>query len=454
MRKFTKLLFALALTIVGVQGVKAQEEVDIPLVAENWTWGWGSNVSVTDGVMSIELTGDYGAGGTGWDPAADWSAYAKLCVVVDSYPGGWGQVIVTFSDNSEASQTMGNISSPTTITVDIENNPKSSGVKKIAIQGGTNNPTIKVSRVYLVKKLEYEDPKDVAFDEKGYILAENIAQYSNSAKVEFTLTFTKVAEKNYIGWGIGKVQSADGSINCFEFALKNEGDNIYTCTMKDLRAAIEAPANGEGIQGLQWMIWGQGTSDGNVFTRKSVKVYEVKNLASVVVGEAGWTTFSYNKAIGLGGVTAYSAKNMGSYVKLTPVTAAPAGAGVIIEASQGTYKIPTLDDADDLENNDLQVSDGNVEGDGTIYVLAKKNDKVGFYKLADGDKVPVGKAYLKITGSSAPEFLGFGGGDTTSISELNVKGQADGTYFNLAGQRVAQPTKGLYIMNGKKYIVK
>ena len=27
-------------------------------------------------------------------------------------------------------------------------------------------------------------------------------------------------------------------------------------------------------------------------------------------------------------------------------------------------------------------------------------------------------------------------------------------FYNLAGQRIAQPTKGLYIVNGKKYIVK
>ena len=64
-------------------------------------------------------------------------------------------------------------------------------------------------------------------------------------------------------------------------------------------------------------------------------------------------------------------------------------------------------------------------------------------------------SYIELTptigGTPAPDFLGFDGG-TTSISELNVKGQADGTYFNLAGQRVAQPTKGLYIVNGKKVI--
>ena len=104
-----------------------------------------------------------------------------------------------------------------------------------------------------------------------------------------------------------------------------------------------------------------------------------------------------------------------------------------------------------IANNDLQVSDDNVTGDGTIYVLADGKNGVGFYKLANGEKVPAGKGYLVID-SNAPEFLGFGG-DATGINELKAV-EAKGEFFNLAGQRVAQPAKGLYIANGKKVIIK
>ena len=137
---------------------------------------------------------------------------------------------------------------------------------------------------------------------------------------------------------------------------------------------------------------------------------------------------------------------------MTKLTAIAKNTAVILKAAAGDYigKLVPGDDVDAPASNDLQVSDGTVTGDGTIYVLANKAQGVGFYKLASGDKVPAGKAYLILV-PNAPDFLGFDGG-TTSISELNVKGQADGTYFNLAGQRVAQPTKGLYIVNGKKVI--
>jgi len=46
--------------------------------------------------------------------------------------------------------------------------------------------------------------------------------------------------------------------------------------------------------------------------------------------------------------------------------------------------------------------------------------------------------------------------DATGIANV-AKSQeqtANSQYFNLAGQRVAQPTQGLYIVNGKKYIVR
>ena len=43
--------------------------------------------------------------------------------------------------------------------------------------------------------------------------------------------------------------------------------------------------------------------------------------------------------------------------------------------------------------------------------------------------------------------------DGTAISAVKAqKSAAEGEYFNLAGQRIAQPTKGLYIVNGKKII--
>jgi hypothetical protein len=46
-------------------------------------------------------------------------------------------------------------------------------------------------------------------------------------------------------------------------------------------------------------------------------------------------------------------------------------------------------------------------------------------------------------------------GNTTGVADINRETIANnGAFFNLAGQRVAQPTKGLYIVNGKKVVIK
>ena len=45
--------------------------------------------------------------------------------------------------------------------------------------------------------------------------------------------------------------------------------------------------------------------------------------------------------------------------------------------------------------------------------------------------------------------------DATAIDNMQVVNEiANQAIYNLSGQRVAQPTKGLYIVNGKKVIIK
>lgn len=90
------------------------------------------------------------------------------------------------------------------------------------------------------------------------------------------------------------------------------------------------------------------------------------------------------------------------------------------------------------------------------YILTKKDGIVAFRK-ADGatNTVEANHAYLTATGAGAPMLSINFGGNTTGIA--NVKSQMEegrGEYYNLNGQRVAHSNKGLYIVNGKKMVVK
>ena len=136
------------------------------------------------------------------------------------------------------------------------------------------------------------------------------------------------------------------------------------------------------------------------------------------------------------------------------ITVIPANAPVVIKGDEGTYYFPkTTADPSDVAGNKLNT--GAVTADGTQYILANGTSGVGFYKATPETKIAAGVAYLVSSSGSAPYFIFGIEGGTTGIdavqgSELTVNGE----YYNLAGQRVAQPTKGLYIVNGKKVVIK
>ena len=77
-------------------------------------------------------------------------------------------------------------------------------------------------------------------------------------------------------------------------------------------------------------------------------------------------------------------------------------------------------------------------------------------KGVTGSTLPAFSAYFDGSFAEAREFSIFTDDETTGISSMQAEPAKmfDNQYYNLNGQRISQPTKGLYIRNGKKYIVK
>ena len=161
------------------------------------------------------------------------------------------------------------------------------------------------------------------------------------------------------------------------------------------------------------------------------------------------------------GLEAYVASAVtASDVTLTAKTEAPASTGVILKGTAGSkYTIPAKNGAASVGTNKLKTAvTATALADGSFYIL-----KGGKFCLVTGAAdeaartVPAGKAYLLASDvpNNAPELAFDFGGETTSISDVRNKiSDVKGDIFNLAGQRVAQPTKGLYIVNGKKVVIK
>ena len=189
------------------------------------------------------------------------------------------------------------------------------------------------------------------------------------------------------------------------------------------------------------------------------------NYTTATIGATGWATFSYAAPVDFtntAGVSAYIVTgNSGSAITTADVTTAAANTGLLLNAEAGTYAIPLAATGTDLSaTNLLKPGTGaavSAEGGKTKYVLAADGSTAVFQKIVGtAATVPVGKAYLEFTGDVPAPTLSFDFGttgietiDNVQSSKFNVQ-----SYYNLAGQRVANPTKGLYIVNGKKVILK
>jgi hypothetical protein len=79
------------------------------------------------------------------------------------------------------------------------------------------------------------------------------------------------------------------------------------------------------------------------------------------------------------------------------------------------------------------------------------------YKASDGtNTIKPYRAYF-VTSSQAPELRFVFDGQTTDVSEKvigNCEKTATAPAYNLQGQRISHATKGIYVVNGKKVIIK
>lgn len=86
--------------------------------------------------------------------------------------------------------------------------------------------------------------------------------------------------------------------------------------------------------------------------------------------------------------------------------------------------------------------------------MAQFDGKVGFNVVGDNVTVPAGKAYLDLGSTGVTGFLAFDlSGEETAIEDVKAT-SAGADIYNLAGQRVKKAQRGIYIVGGKKVVVK
>ena len=177
------------------------------------------------------------------------------------------------------------------------------------------------------------------------------------------------------------------------------------------------------------------------------------------VDGAYWTTF-YNENYGFtadGSTTIYKAavNSGGTAVVLTEVGDIPAGNAAVLKSSNATITMTLTTSASaDYTGNELLGANAAMDAPANAYCLTGYGGTLGFYTFTG--EIPANRAYLVVAASSRG-FLGFDEDDNTTGIGLPeaVVIEGDGPVFDLSGRQVmGQPQKGIYVKNGKKFVIK
>ena len=277
-----------------------------------------------------------------------------------------------------------------------------------------------------------------------------------------------------------------------------DGNYLYAASSSSnyLRSQEELDANGlwkiEFGEGSVASIVAQGNYTRNVMqfnsgsslfacygsaSQSSVYLYERQNdtpatFDMVSITDAGFATYCSDKALDFTnatGIKAYTATLENNTLTFNKVTKVPANTGVLLQSTEGgavgNTIIPNPSSATAVENNCLTGVNEETTIESTDYILGKNNGNVGFYRAGNYTTLAANRAYIrKEVGGSVKGFvINFGDDIATAIAEIaDGVGTQDVALYNLSGQRISvratspasSVRKGIYILNGRKVLVK
>lgn len=189
----------------------------------------------------------------------------------------------------------------------------------------------------------------------------------------------------------------------------------------------------------------------------------------VAIDESGWTTIvpytdvTMPKELEAYVVTKVVTESDRKVANITPVEAMKGGEPYLLHSKNegdGTFALTVSgEEVAKPRVNKLKISDETAE---VVYVLANTNGEVGFYEK--NEILGAGYVYLPSELGAGQKYIPFVvnedpfPGITTGISEANGKGTTSDRAYDLQGRRVSvtkgQVKKGLYIINGKKVVIK
>ena len=191
-------------------------------------------------------------------------------------------------------------------------------------------------------------------------------------------------------------------------------------------------------------------------------------LSYVSSAGASFSTLYLPFGVTIEGAKAYILTVSGDYAVPHEIDEVPANTGVLLRAAGNVASVTaTIKDAataetdgNKLDGTNIDITADREEGE---YILGVVDDEIGFYKRKSGKMIGANKAYLNLDDDIAGvkgvllnfdelvDGIGLTPIDEVESSKFNVQSSK---IYNLAGQRLSKPMKGINIVNGKKVMVK
>ncbi len=206
------------------------------------------------------------------------------------------------------------------------------------------------------------------------------------------------------------------------------------------------------------------TTGGKSFTINYSLANETSLTLAAKSNDTYYATFSSACACEFVGAEVFTVNVEGENIVLNEVASkqVPANTGVLVKSTANAVTVIRLESAPAIEGTNLlkPASEQMTEGF-KYYKLAYDNftEKTGlgfYWGAAEGGAFTVkpGLAYLAVPQAQAANVKGFSfDGTQTGINGVEAT-TAKGAIYNLNGQRVEKAQRGIYIQNGKKFIVK
>lgn len=324
----------------------------------------------------------------------------------------------------------------------------------------------------------------------GIAQVNNIKVYYVEVSEEKTVTFPTVYGEKYYENKIA-VSGTESSSYGLDIDNGNSvtitSDNGVLISKVDLRLndgseteKIESTAGTVAGSDKNWTISGINSSNLTIshpgVVKGRVQIKEIKvhyrevnapstmELTAAFAEGKYWTTFysAIDNYQAPEGTQVFTVNLDGNTIKTTKIEdgIVTKGQGVMLKSlTSGNIVMTKVDNGsrDSYVGNSLVGTSHSISNPGNAYVLNYKTSRgVAFYKLSSTGTIGANKAYLVANSTAAARaFFAFDTDATTGIDKVNAQNsEKEVKAFDLQGRRVAKPANGLYIVNGKKVIMK